>query len=71
MPNKMNRRNFVSRTAISSAGVLVGGTLAGSAIDKDSGITSYNIMHDVMKYRKIDAHEHVDLHHGGADPVCI
>jgi uncharacterized protein len=63
----MNRRKFFANTAFSSAGLVLGGTLSGCAERKETGITDYNIMSEVMKYRKIDAHEHVDLYEGGPE----
>lgn len=49
-------------TAFSAAGIIVGSTLAGLSCKDNSASASYNIMKEVMKYRKIDAHEHVGLY---------
>ena len=38
----------------------MGSNLVGCTSKKESGISSYDIMKDVMKYRKIDAHAHPD-----------
>lgn len=71
----MNRRKFFTGTALSAAGIMASGSLLGFT-SKDnsvfpgsdiSGAASYNLMKDVMKYRKMDAHIHVDLYHGGPD----
>jgi len=63
----MDRRKFFETTALSSAGILVGGSLAGCTRRTEPEISAYNIMSEVMKYRKIDSHEHVDLYHGGPE----
>ena len=39
----------------------------GVSSDKSSGRSSYDLMNEVKKYRKIDAHEHVDVGHGGPE----
>lgn len=67
MSQKIHRRKFFATAAISSAGILLGGSLAGCSPKKESGLSSYNIMPEVMKYRKIDAHEHVNLYYGGPE----
>jgi uncharacterized protein len=67
MIKKINRRKFFSDAAISSAGLMLAGSLAGCSSGKDSKPASYSIMKDVMKYRKIDAHEHVNLYEGGPE----
>jgi len=60
MSKIINRRRFFRDTAIATAGITIGSTLTGLSLPKYSG-ASYNIMSEVMKYRKIDAHEHVGL----------
>jgi uncharacterized protein len=67
MSQKIDRRKFFAYTAISSAGLMLGGSLAGCSPKKVSGLSSYNIMPEVMKYRKITAHEHVNLYEGGPE----
>jgi predicted TIM-barrel fold metal-dependent hydrolase len=63
----MNRRKFIAGTALSSAGLVVGSAMAGCSRRSEPRISAFNIMSEVMKYRKIDAHEHVDLYHGGPE----
>jgi predicted TIM-barrel fold metal-dependent hydrolase len=63
----MNRRKFIAGTALSSAGLVVGSAMAGCSRRREPRISAFNIMSEVMKYRKIDAHEHVDLYHGGPE----
>jgi uncharacterized protein len=58
MTKRINRRQFFTDTSISAAGIMLGSTLAGCSRVRESGISSYEIMKDVMKYRKIDAHAH-------------
>jgi hypothetical protein len=59
----MNRRKFVSNTAASAATLLLGSQLKGMPVPQHDESTSpaakYDIMKDVMKYRKIDAHAHI------------
>lgn len=54
----MNRRKFVTGTSLAATGILAGRCLPGSASGEHQGKSSYDIMKDVMKYRKIDAHCH-------------
>ncbi len=59
MQKTINRRKFFRNTAISTAGILMGGNLLElSAKDYRASVSS-DIMKEVMKYRKINAHEHV------------
>ena len=63
----MNRRNFVTSGGACMAGMLMGGPLAGKAASglqqaeetAWSGAQPYNLMKEVMKYRKIDVHAHI------------
>ncbi len=70
---KINRRKFVSNTAASAAGLLLGGNLMGSSerekslIAAEAASSIENLMKEVLKYRKIDAHAHVD-NQGGYKP---
>jgi uncharacterized protein len=63
----MNRRKFFENTALTSAGLFLGSALEGCSGSKDPGISAFNIMKEVMKYRKIDAHEHAYLYSGGPE----
>lgn len=67
MSQKTDRRTFLGNSAISSAGLLLGGKLAGCTRRKDDSLQNFDLMAEVMKYRKIDAHEHVDLYEGGPE----
>jgi predicted TIM-barrel fold metal-dependent hydrolase len=69
----MNRRNFFTNTGLSAAGMLVPETLFGiftkeESVPQTADVISrkYDIMQEVMKYPKIDAHVHCDL--GNSDP---
>jgi predicted TIM-barrel fold metal-dependent hydrolase len=67
MPKKINRRNFFASAAVTGAGLMLGSKLV-SCTSKEQPVTaSFDIMKEVMKYRKIDAHEHTDLYHGGPE----
>jgi predicted TIM-barrel fold metal-dependent hydrolase len=67
MSRKINRRTFFERSAVSSAGLLLGSVATGCAGTRGTRISDYDIMADVMKYRKIDAHEHAYLYSGGPE----
>jgi len=64
MSKTINRRKFFRNTAISTAGVLMGGNFLELSANDYPAPDSYDIMKEVMKYRKINAHEHVDLYGG-------
>lgn len=63
MLNNINRRNFVAGAAAAATGLLLGSNLKCTApsdkSDTGSQLQDYDIMKDVMKYRKIDAHAHI------------
>ncbi|MGV3504507.1 MAG: amidohydrolase family protein [Adhaeribacter sp.] len=76
----INRRKFIANSALSAAGLLAGSKLAGCAANtsapagqNQSAIpqtktSSFHIMEEVMKYRKIDAHAHIwDADHGAPE----
>ena len=67
MSKKMNRRKFLTNNSLSAAGIMLGSNLIGCTSKKESGILSYDIMKEVMKYRKIDCHAHVGLDGSGPD----
>jgi len=67
MSQKMQRRKFFETSAISSAGILLGSTLATCTSGAKTVPASYDLMKEVMKYRKIDAHEHTNLYEGGPE----
>lgn len=60
MSKTINRRKFLANTTLSAAGIMLGSNLAGCTSKKEPGIAYYDIMKDVMQYRKIDAHAHPD-----------
>lgn len=64
----MDRRKFMTSSAVSAAGVFLTGRLRGvqpggyaqkGAIETGSKPRQYDLMAEVMKYRKIDAHAHI------------
>jgi uncharacterized protein len=57
---KINRRKFLASTSLSATGIILGSSFSGCSSRKEENNISYNIMKDVMKYRKIDAHAHPD-----------
>jgi len=60
MSKTLNRRNFFTKTALSTAGIVLGRGLIGCTPNKESVISNYDLMKDVMKYRKFDGHCHPD-----------
>jgi len=54
----MKRRKFLASATISATGVILAGKVTGCTSGEPKGKASYDIMKDVMKYRKIDAHCH-------------
>lgn len=67
MSFRINRRKFFTQAAVTSAGILFGGSLARCSKNNSPALSPYPIMQEVMKYQKIDAHEHTDLYHGGPE----
>lgn len=63
MLKNINRRNFVAGAATAATGLLLGNRLQGRpTLEKEESLSSavnYDIMSDMMKYRKIDAHAHI------------
>jgi predicted TIM-barrel fold metal-dependent hydrolase len=57
----MDRRKFFRNTTYSVAGMIIGGNISKSGLKGRSTSSSFNIMKEVNKFRKIDAHEHVGL----------
>lgn len=58
MSMKINRRKFLSNGSLAATGIIVGSKLAGCSPREEQAMLTYDIMKDVMKYRKIDAHAH-------------
>lgn len=61
---KINRRKFVAHTVSSGAGLALGMRLMGlpltNELDSPAENSKRNFMQEVLKYRKIDTHAHVD-----------
>lgn len=83
MSYTISRRKFITNSAISTAGILAASNLAGCAsLEKDDSST-FSIMKEVSRFRKMDAHAHVDFEPGdiekqidfadrlGIDKLCI
>jgi uncharacterized protein len=60
MSKPINRRKFFKDTSLSAAGIMLGSSLVGCTTKREPVLTYYDLMKDVMKYRKIDAHSHPD-----------
>ncbi|MCE5346535.1 MAG: amidohydrolase family protein [Bacteroidales bacterium] len=64
MLKKIDRRKFFRDTTVSAAGIMLGSKMLSSNLDELSSkggptSSSFDLMKEVMKYRKITAHEHV------------
>jgi predicted TIM-barrel fold metal-dependent hydrolase len=63
---KINRRKFFKDTALSAAGIMVGGSLMQYSFKEDSASSSD--ISEVLKYKKIDSHAHIwSLNNGDPD----
>ncbi len=60
MSETINRRKFFSNAVWSAAGILLGAAYTGCAPEKEPGILPYDLMDEVARYRKFDAHCHPD-----------
>ncbi len=58
MSKAINRRKFLSETSLSAAGIMLAGNFSRGEGSMKPALSSYDVMKDVMKYRKIDAHCH-------------
>jgi uncharacterized protein len=58
MTKMINRRKFLTNTSLSAAGIVLGSKLIGCTSGKEAAVSSYDLMKDVMKYRKLDGHDH-------------
>ncbi len=61
MTKIINRRKFFKETSLSTAGFIMTGNMTGFYAEREKNPSSYNLMKEVMKYRKFDAHDHVGL----------
>jgi uncharacterized protein len=59
MTSTINRRKFFKNTTLSAAGVILGSKMSALLPECVPEIKYSSIMKEVLKYRKIDAHEHV------------
>lgn len=57
----ISRRKFFRNTALSSAGLIISGNINGISVTERNAAINYNIMKETLKFRKINAHEHVYL----------
>ena len=57
----INRRKFVSNTAMSAAGLMLAANLPGFGMENQTDPSLSNLMKEVKKYRKLDAHVHAYL----------
>jgi predicted TIM-barrel fold metal-dependent hydrolase len=59
MSKAIKRRKFLTDISLSVTGSILGSTLTGCTFRADHEVSSYEIMKDVRKYRKMDAHTHI------------
>ncbi len=57
----INRRKFFSNSAMSAAGLILGANISDSLSESNPNSSSYGIMNEALKYRKIDTHVHCQL----------
>jgi uncharacterized protein len=58
MSNSITRRKFLASTSLSASALVLGNKLTACSSAKNDDISSFDIMKEVMKYRKIDGHCH-------------
>lgn len=58
---KINRRKFISDTAIAAAGLTVGSSIPGTGMNEMSEASRFDVLSETLKYRKIDSHIHIYL----------
>lgn len=59
MSKKIDRRKFFTDTALTAAGITLGSSIAGCTSKQEEPVSRYNLMQEMMKYRKIDANGHL------------
>ena len=67
MAHSIDRRNFCKDTLASTAGTVLGGSWLSSYPMEGVAASRYQVMQDVMRYRKLDAHAHVGLSPGDVE----
>jgi predicted TIM-barrel fold metal-dependent hydrolase len=67
MSKQISRRKFFSNTVMSAAGLMVGAGINTCKSKAQPVSSSFDIMREVMKYRKIDAHAHINFSLGDVD----
>ena len=59
MKHKTSRRKFLTNTGLSAAGLILGSTLTRCSPEQKSKPSPYDLMQEVHRFRKLDAHAHV------------
>jgi len=59
MAHSIGRRKFLADSALTAAGMVLGNAVTGCASNNETVTSDYDVMKEVMKYRKIDAHAHI------------
>ena len=55
---KINRRKFITNTSLTATGLIAGSSLSACFSGGEETMASYDVMKEVLKYRKFDAHVH-------------
>lgn len=73
----INRRKFINASALSAAGAMLSGKLYGKPVAQDQDQllapekSGYDPIAEILKYKKIDAHNHVHLFNGGPEENIV
>jgi predicted TIM-barrel fold metal-dependent hydrolase len=67
MIKNKSRRKFLVNAGISTTGILFGNIITGCTTNSTSDTSGFDLMNEVFRYRKIDAHAHVDFKPGDID----
>lgn len=67
---KIGRRSFLRQTTLSTAAISLTGPFAASGSEKKRVVSAYDIMEEMRKYRKFDAHAHVGMNRSHPDDAA-
>ncbi len=67
---KIGRRSFLRQTTLSTAAISLTGPFAAWGSEKKRVVSAYDIMEEMRKYRKFDAHAHVGMNRSHPDDAA-
>ena len=67
---KIGRRSFLRQTTLSTAAISLAGPVAALGSEKKRVVSAYDIMEEMRKYRKFDAHAHVGMNRSHPDDAA-